>query len=258
MAANYVKTDRSFSPYKKITWILVPLIALGGLYYPQMGLLVIGIMLSMMLLGLFKGKYWCGNLCPHGSLFDFILMRISIFKKIPLVFRSPILKWAFFVYFMTVFVIRLADAFGYWGEAVFLSQLGSVFVRQYLVWPTIVGVALALILNPRTWCSFCPMGTMQQVLYKAGKLLGINKYTDEFPAITDRERCSKCAKCARVCPVQLEPYKNWEHNRFQDENCIKCYTCVQNCPSQLLYSTKQHRESKNDVYAEKNFEPKSS
>ncbi|WP_205665682.1 4Fe-4S binding protein [Anoxybacter fermentans] len=53
---------------------------------------------------------------------------------------------------------------------------------NYLV-VTIVGTPLAILINPRTWCSFCPTGTMQILMYKLGKLLGINKKIDQKVSI---------------------------------------------------------------------------
>ncbi len=72
---------------KKYSWILVPIIAFGGLFYPLLGILVILIMFVLMAVGLLNGRYWCGNLCPHGSLFDNLIDKISLSKKI-----TPILK----------------------------------------------------------------------------------------------------------------------------------------------------------------------
>jgi polyferredoxin len=234
MAANYLKKSRSFTTYRKVAWLLVPTVSIGGLFYPQLGLFMIIIMATMMTVGLFNGRYFCGNLCPHGSLFDSVLMRFSFFRKIPAFFRSKALVWFFFAYFMGMFMFRMNRAFGYWGDPKFLEVLGSVFVRQNLVWPTIGGVTFAILINPRTWCTFCPMGTMQKIMYRIGKALKLNSGTDKTITICDMDSCKKCEICSRTCPVQLEPYLNWEDNVFKDANCIKCSTCVVHCPYQLL------------------------
>ena len=31
---------------------------------------------------------------------------------------------------------------------------------------TIIGFAVTILFKPRTWCSFCPMGTMTQMICK--------------------------------------------------------------------------------------------
>ncbi|MEW6243526.1 MAG: 4Fe-4S binding protein [Bacillota bacterium] len=231
----YLKANRIFNNWRKFAWIFVPVIAFGGLLYPRLGLLVGLIMLTIMFLGLFRGKYWCGNLCPHGSLFDYLALPVSLNRKIPAFFKSPVTKWLFFIFYMFMFAQRLSNVMPFWGSALFPDRLGYLFTRQYLLMPTVVGLSLSII-SPRTWCSFCPMGTFGQLMYKLGKLLRINGNTDQKVTIEAKEKCHRCATCARVCPMQLEPYRNFnEQNQFADENCIRCSTCVEHCPANLLW-----------------------
>jgi len=230
----FIKTNRIFTSFKKYSWILVPTIAFGGLFFPKLGLLLIPIMIALLTLGFFKGKYWCGNLCPHGSLFDSLVLQLSPNKKIGAFFRLTPLKLAFFAFYMTMFAMRLVKVSSFWGSMMYLDKLGFVFAVNYLV-PTTIGIVLALFNNPRSWCSFCPMGTMEQLAYKLGKLTGWNKSTDRKVSVAAAELCHKCAKCARVCPMQLLPYQEFSAaNQFSNENCIRCGTCVANCPAGIL------------------------
>lgn len=229
------RANRAFTRFKKVAWLAVPVIAVGGLFYPWLGFAVIGIMVSLMVMSLFRGKYWCGNFCPHGSMFDTVLVRVSAMRRIPALFRAPALKWGFFVFFMVMFGVRLVGAFGRLGEPGFPDRLGMVFVRQYLIFPTILGVVLALFINPRTWCSFCPMGTIQEVMYRVGTRLGANRSRDTKLAWSDPARCRKCGKCARVCPLELEPYRSLEEGGMDFHRaCMRCATCVEHCPTGAL------------------------
>lgn len=216
----------------------VPVIALGGLFLPWLGFAVVAILLSLVMLSLLRGRYWCGNICPHGSLFDVATIKLSRMRPIPTFFRSPALKWAFFVFFMAMFAFRLYGAFGYRGDPLFVDRLGMVFVRQYLLWPTLVGLVLAFLVKPRTWCTFCPMGTMQEIVYRAGTRLGINSNTDVKLSWRDKARCIGCGKCSQVCPMQLSPHKQLgaQGQAFQ-QRCIRCSTCVVHCPTQALLLT---------------------
>lgn len=230
----YIKTNRVFNKIKKFSWVLVPLIAFGGLFYPRLGLLLIPIMLTIITLGFFKGKYWCGNLCPHGSLFDSIIMHFSFNKKIPNLVASRTLKVLFFIWYMSMFVNRIIKVSALWGTMAFVDKLGFVFAVNYLI-PTTVGTILALFVSPRAWCSFCPMGTMEQLAYKLGKFTKLNSKTDQKVSIAAKEQCHKCGKCSRVCPMQLKPYLDFSANsQFENENCIRCSTCIANCPAGIL------------------------
>jgi ferredoxin len=234
MDNKYIKVNRVFNSVKKFAWLFVFIVAFAGLWEPRLGLLLIPVMFFLVVLSLFKGKYWCGNLCPHGSLFDKYIMPISRFKKFPKMFTSKITITLFFVFFMIMFSIRLSDSLQYINDADFYSKLGFVFVVNYFV-VTAVGVVLGIIINPRAWCSICPMGTMETIAFYIGGRLGFNNAEKSGLLITDREKCIKCKKCARVCPMQLHPYLEFNHNDvFDNVNCIRCSTCVNNCPKKIL------------------------
>ena len=231
----FLKTNRTFSGIRRHSWVLVPVVAFGSLYYPLLGLFVFAIMVVIMYTGFFQGRYWCGNLCPHGSLFDRISMPASKFIKIPSVFKSPVTRWLFFAFYMAMFMVRLVRVMPLWGNPEFLGRFGTLMGKQYLTMPTVLGFTLSM-LNPRSWCSFCPMGSLGQLMYKLGKALKANKKQDRKVTIASPDKCHKCATCARVCPVQLEPYRNFgSGNQFDSELCIRCGTCVENCPADLLW-----------------------
>ena len=121
----------------------------------------------------------------------------------------------------------------------FWDKIGFVFVSSYVM-VTVLGGILGLFLSPRTWCSFCPMGVMQKASYSLGKKINVTKITDEKVTISDKNQCHKCSKCARVCPMQLTPYENFNgNNQFESINCLKCSTCVAHCPAQILTITNE-------------------
>lgn len=233
MKTYHGSPSRSHGLWKRYVWILVPVIGLGGLVYPLLGFAVLAIMVTLMILGMLRGKYWCGNLCPHGSLFDVVLARYLPLKKIPTLFLSPVLKWSFFVFFMVMFASRVSGAWQFSGESHFTERLGGVFVQQYLMLPTIGAILLAVIFAPRTWCKVCPMGTMQIIMYRLGTWLGLNKNTDVKLELQNPEGCRECGACAKSCPMQLTPYLDVQLQGFEEE-CVKCSSCVDTCPFDLL------------------------
>lgn len=234
MENYYIKTNRTFNSIRKYAWIFTVLVAIGGLWAPKLGLLVILIMIGLTATSFFTGRYWCGNFCPHGSLFDRVIMPISFNKKIPNFLKSKIMIVGFFLFFMYNFSRKVIRASSFWGSYDFLDKLGFVFVTTYLM-VLITGGLLGILINPRTWCQFCPMGSIQKLAHKLGKSIGSTKKNEKKVTIEHPDKCHMCGKCSRVCPFQLTPYLEFgEDHQFHNINCIKCATCVENCPANIL------------------------
>lgn len=90
---------------------------------PKLGLLVIPVMLGLTVTSCFTGRYWCGNICVHGSLFDHVFGRISKKKAIPKFLKSPYLGWGIFTIWLqhhTASSCRISSV----GNSSFLGSLG--------------------------------------------------------------------------------------------------------------------------------------
>jgi len=232
-AASSYSNRRTFM-LQKYTWPLTLVIAVGGLWWPRLGLLVIPIMLTLLSVSFFRGRFWCGNFCSHGSLFEYVLGTVSRKRQIPKLIKSPVVVWVFLAFFGYSIVRRLIAVAALWGESGFWDRLGFVFVVPYLM-VLIVGGIAAVLIRPRTWCSFCPMGTMQKLSYKLGQLSGAARLTDRKVTISDSDKCRSCRKCAVVCPMELSPHLNFsDKNQFDSLDCIRCGKCVAACPFKLL------------------------
>ncbi len=188
----------------------------AGLFYPFIGIAAIICMLAPVMVAPFKGRYWCGNFCPRGSFYDTVLAKFSPQKPIPLFLRSTKFRVLILALIMLAFAVQLYYA---WGS---LAAVGMVFVRLIII-TTLIGVILGLIYHQRTWCSFCPMGSMASWLSpKASKII-------VAPS------CVGCKKCAKVCPSDLKPYTaKGSPDGFYSSDCIKCSRCINICPKQSL------------------------
>lgn len=202
---------------KHLFWIFLVFIGVG-LIYPVIGLIAIVCMLAPVLLAPYKGRYWCGNFCPRGSFYDHILAKFSPNKPIPPFFRTKGFRTFMVLVIMTVFSVQMVYA---WGD---LSAMGAVFVRIIFV-TTIIGVLLGLMYHQRTWCSFCPMGTLASWVSAKKKPL---------PLVVDSS-CVSCKLCTKACPLQLSPYMSKGSNEgFTHSDCLKCNRCVEKCPKKAL------------------------
>ena len=235
----YIKTNRIFNSVRQYGWLFTILVAIGGLWEPKLGLLVFFIIGGLTLTSFFKGRYWCGNFCPHGSLFDKITLPISLNKKIPNFLKSKTFIVGFFIFFMFNLGRKMLKVSKFWGTYDFFDKAGTLFVNTYLV-VLIVGGLFAVLVNSRTWCQFCPMGSIQKISHFFGKTSGVTKKTEEKITVSNKDLCHSCGKCSRVCPFQLTPYLDFsDNNQFDNNNCIKCSTCVENCPAGILSLSKE-------------------
>lgn len=136
-----------------MVWLL-PLVVIGGLFYPLLGYLVVAMMAVLLTLSAFKGRYWCWHLCPRGAFLDILLSKASLQKPLPANFSKPGFRWAIFYFFVAFLIFRIVRAGGN------LIAIGTVFVGMCLL-TTIIAVILGVMTRHRGWCAICPMGTLQ-------------------------------------------------------------------------------------------------
>ena len=142
-----------------MVWFL-PLVVIGGFFYPMLGYLVLLAILFMLVLSIFKARFWCWNFCPRGSFLDLGLSKISRNKAIPKIFTKQWFRWSVFALIMSLFVFRLITAGGS------RRAIGLIFVIMCLT-STIIAIILGIATKHRAWCMICPMGLLQE---KIGKI----------------------------------------------------------------------------------------
>ncbi|WP_066639446.1 4Fe-4S binding protein [Desulfolucanica intricata] len=198
-----------------LTWVGLPLVAIGGLFKPIIGFLLLGCMIGSVGIAAFRGRAWCDWMCPRGSFFDIIIAPISRRKSIPSFFRYTGVR--IFMLMLILTVIGVQFYLG-WGD---LNAMAMAFVRV-LITTTIIGIFLGIIIHPRVWCHICPMGTLGNWISKGKKPLYIDK------------GCAGCELCAAACPMQLNPSEYKFEKVMGDNDCIKCGSCVAACPKRVL------------------------
>ena len=231
-----IATERAYTLIRKYGWFITLFIGIGGQFYPQIGLLAPFIMVAMISISFFKGLYFCGNFCPHGSYFDVPLLQISPTKKVPDFLKSKFFAGFVLIFFLINFSWRLISAVQASGDPLHF-RLGSMFANIYIV-ILLIATLLGVVKNSRAWCHFCPMRTVQIGIYNLGKKLGVTSKYDEMVAIEDKEGCIECGRCSKVCPIELEPYptlKYKQENSFlESDHCMRCRVCIKECPVEVL------------------------
>lgn len=155
--------------FRKYIWLLVPLIAIGGMFYPVLGLLMLPMMIALLVISYSKARYWCANICPRGSFLDFVIRPFSGFGTGPGFLTSARFRYAFMVLFLAVFLFRMHSVLSESSGWALLEKIGFVFASICLI-TSVAATILGIIYSPRAWCTFCPMGTLQTQIHKASKI----------------------------------------------------------------------------------------
>ncbi len=196
------------TPYLGATVLIV---SIAGVFYPLLGYFLPLVFATLTITCLFRGRWFCGNLCPRGSLNDFWISKISLKRKIPKIFKTPLVRAPIFVALMAFMTYRIIQTNGV------IEAMGMVFVTMCIV-TTAAAILLGVAFSPRAWCTLCPMGSLQAVV-------GGGKKTLSFDSI----KCIDCNLCNIACPMQLKA------NRCEnDPDCIRCGRCVSSCPAGAL------------------------
>jgi ferredoxin-type protein NapH len=186
--------------------------------YPVLGYFIPACMVLGIGLAMFKGRKWCDWYCPRGSFADTLLKEVSPKKKIPMLVKTTAFRLIVLSFLMTVMLIQIILR---WPDPI---AIGMFFVILLTI-TTFIGVILSFIFHQRTWCSFCPIGSISSWVGKKKVATQLNS-----------ELCTSCTLCHKVCPVQIEPYK-YKNEGIQgvtDGDCLKCDLCISACPKKAL------------------------
>ena len=210
-----VKNRRSRQYIMAIIFIVL---LIAAWKYPILGYFIPACMVLGIGVAIFKGRKWCDWYCPRGSFVDTLLKEVSPKKQIPMIVKTTVFRLTVLSFLMAIMIIQIIIR---WPDPI---AIGTFFVMLLTI-TTFIGVILSLIFHQRTWCAFCPIGSLSSWV---GKNKDLNQLNSEL--------CTSCTLCHRVCPVQIEPYK-YKSEGIQgitEADCLKCNLCIAACPKKAL------------------------
>ena len=142
-----------------------------------------------LVIAIFGGNKWfCNHLCGRGQLFALLGNRLSRKKPTPHWLASRAFRYIFLAFFMLMFLniifqtylvasggsdlresikllwtIRVPWGWTY-SPGIFPDWAAQFAFGFYglMLTSAIIGIAVMALYKPRSWCAFCPMGTMTQ------------------------------------------------------------------------------------------------
>ncbi|MEG1994164.1 MAG: 4Fe-4S binding protein, partial [Oscillospiraceae bacterium] len=135
----------------------------------------------------------CNSYCGRGQLFEILGNRLKLSKNraCPRVLKTNWFRYGFLTFFMIMFGNMLYSTYLVFANAKELKQVVTLLWTFRLPWDfaytanvapwvaqfsfgfysvmltsTVLGIITMLFYKPRTWCVYCPMGTMTQGICK--------------------------------------------------------------------------------------------
>jgi polyferredoxin len=98
--------------WKKYSYLLLIIFLIVGLFDFRIGLVATICMVAPIIVSFFKGRFWCGNLCPRGSFYDNIVSKFSNKKKVPAFLKSVYFRIFVTLLMLTVFTTGMIKNWG--------------------------------------------------------------------------------------------------------------------------------------------------
>ncbi len=166
------------------------------------------------LLSLVFSRFYCGWMCPMGTLFRpirWIYGKLGIKRlKPPAVFNKPVIRYGILILMIAALVLSLK----------FKVRI------NILLYITIFSVAVTLFFEETFWHHhLCPYGT----------LLNLSSRPSVLSVKIDEEGCTSCGLCQKVCPASaIETLESKKRHIIKNE-CLTCFKCQEVCPVDVIH-----------------------
>ncbi len=186
-----MKKSKNWYDYLWIVSFIYLVLGFFNILFAWFGLLCFFIPLLMAIFG--KDKKYCNKYCGRGQLFEVLgrKLKLSRNKPVPKFLRKKWFRYGFLIFFIIMFLNMLFTTYLVFDGAKDLKQIVTILWSINLPWnwayssninpwiaqfafgfysvmltSTILGVITMILFKPRSWCVYCPMGTMTQLVCK--------------------------------------------------------------------------------------------
>ncbi len=181
-----MKQNRKWYDYLWIAELTYLILGLFNILFAWLGMLFFCIPLLIAIFG--GSKAYCSRYCGRGQLLELLGRKLKLSRNAapPRFLRHPIFRCGFLAFFMVMFSLMLLSTYRVFtgaplSEAVTLRWMfrlpwqwadvsfAAPWIAQFafgffgvMLTSTILGLVTMVLFRPRSWCVYCPMGTMTQ------------------------------------------------------------------------------------------------
>ena len=181
--------NKKLSDYMWLLSITYLVLGLFNILFAWLGMICF---ITPLLISIVTGnKIYCHKYCGRGQLFAKMGSKISRNKPMPKFLKSTFFRYAFLAFFMFMFLNMVFYTFLVFNNTKDLNQVITIlwsfklpwaynssiivdkWIIQYaygfysvMITSTIIGSITMYLYKPRSFCVYCPMGTMTQSICK--------------------------------------------------------------------------------------------
>ena len=196
------------------------------------------VLLAVIPVTIFAGRFFCGWLCAFGAmqeLLSFVGKKLKI-PQVKLTARADrIIKWGKYIVLAVAVVLWTlkisVDTFSPWYVFGVYSSYKAWKTFSYML--SFGGALLTLIIiaslfSERFFCKyFCPVGG----------ILGAFSKARFFRVKKNKAVCTSCGLCNAACPMSIDVNGETSlHGKVSSGECINCFKCTSKCARSCLYT----------------------
>ena len=174
---------------------------------------------------LFVGVFFCGWLCPFGSLQDwigYVAKKIHLPRlKVPQQYQQYLQLLRYILYGLSTLNIVLY----FLNSRFYFSHSVALGMWDWINGSVLILFLLATFFTDRPFCNyFCVKGAS----------LGVWSVLRPVGVVRHEESCIHCANCQQACPMNIAV----DNLKFvRHPNCINCMKCLTVCPKNCIQFT---------------------
>lgn len=179
-------TKKKWYDYLWVVELLYLALGLFNILFAWLGMIFFLVPLLVAIIG--GNKVYCNRFCGRGQLFGLLGEKLKLSRNVPppKFLRGKWFRYGFLAFFMSMFCLMLFSTYQVfsgaplretvtllwvfklpwqWAEIGFAAPWVAQFAFGFfgvMLTSTVLGFVTMVLFRPRSWCVYCPMGTMTQ------------------------------------------------------------------------------------------------